>query len=176
MTAKQPPVPGIEDLIAAATLRETTVPLCLAGHLVAEYEDLERQLSDAATLVGQSLAGSPRVPIAERIEELRAEMAQHLVNFRFRALGGTGWSDLLAAHPDPGRAFKLATFVPAAISACAIGPEMTPEQYLRLEARLSHGQREALFDAVWTLNTVAQAAVPFSLLASATASGRTGES
>ncbi len=116
------------------------------------------------------------MPIAARIEELRAEMAEHLVQFRFRALSGTGWSDLLAAHPAAGRAFDVATFVPASISACAIGPEMTPEQYLRLEDRLSHGQREALFDAVWNLNTVVQATVPFSLLASATASGHTGES
>ncbi|MFI9331884.1 hypothetical protein ACIGZJ_30635, partial [Kitasatospora sp. NPDC052868] len=167
----------IEAVITGATARETTVPLCLAGALQGEYEALERQLTDSASLVGESLAGSPRVQVASRMEELRAEMAGHLVSFRLRAMEPEAWSDLLAAHPGAnGKLFDPATFGPAAVAACALDPAMTVEQYQRLEKRLSHGQREVLLDAVWNLNTAAAQSVPFSLLASATAAGRTGES
>ncbi|MFD0405022.1 hypothetical protein [Kitasatospora sp. NPDC127116] len=169
-------MPDIEDIIKGTTLRETTVPLCLAGELQGEYEALERQLTDAATLVGESLAGSPRVPIAERMEDLRAEMAEHLVEFRFRALGHQAWSDLRAAHPGgDGQVFNPDTFGPAAVAACAVEPAMTVEQYKRLAEKLTYGQQEALFGAVWELNTTVATAVPFSLLASATVAGLGGE-
>ncbi|MFD5081857.1 hypothetical protein ACFWOG_04345 [Kitasatospora sp. NPDC058406] len=172
--APRPAGPDIESIIANATLRETTVPLCMAGHLQGEYEDLERQLTAAATFVGDSLAGSPTTTIAVRMEELRAEMAEHLVEYRFRALVPQAWSDLLAAHPgDAGRLFDPDTFGPAAVAACAVAPVMTVEQYQRLDKKLTAGQQEALFDAVWKLNTSVVQAVPFSLLASATAASLT---
>lgn len=175
---KEPTGLDIEAIIAGATAREITVPLCLAGALQGEYEALERQLSDAASLVGQSLAGSPRTQIAERIEELREEMAQHRVEFRFRALSPKAWSDLLAAHPSdkPEMLFDPTTLFPAAIAACAVEPTMTVEQYQRLSEKLSAGQQGVLQQSLWDLNTTAQQAVPFSLLASATVAGRGGES
>jgi len=174
---KAAPSRGIEDIIGGATLRETTVSLCLAGHLQGEYEALERQLTDAASMVGQSLAGSPRVPIAERMEAIRSEMAEHLVEFRFRALDPEAWSDLLAAHPGEtaGQVFNPTTMFPAAVAACAVEPTMTVEQYGRLAKKLTHGQQEALIGAVWDLNTRVINSIPFSLLASATVAGHTGE-
>ncbi|MFF2954336.1 hypothetical protein ACFVVU_23700 [Kitasatospora sp. NPDC057965] len=178
MAGKGPRPAGrdIESIITGATLRETSVPLCLAGHLQGEYEDLERQLTSVAMFAGDSLAGSPKTSIATRMEELRAEMAEHLTEFQFRALVPQAWSDLLAAHPGgEGRLFDPATFGPAAVAACAIGPTMTVEQYQRLAEKLTAGQQEALFDAVWNLNTSVVQAVPFSLLASATVAGRGGE-
>jgi hypothetical protein len=177
MSQKQPLGLDIEAIIAGATAREITVPLVLAGALQGEYEALERQLSDAAALVGQSLAGSPRTRIAERMEALREEMAAHLVEFRFRALSPQAWSDLLAAHPadKPEMLFDPDTLFPAAIAACAVEPAMTVDQYRRLAEKLSAGQQGVLQQALWDLNTAAVQAVPFSLLASATAAGRTGE-
>jgi hypothetical protein len=170
------PVAGqdIEAIIGGATLREAVVTLCLAGHLQGEYEDLERQLRDASSMVGQSLAGSPRLPIAERIEELRAEMAAHQVGFRLRALTPKAWSDLLAAHPsnDPGELFDGTTFFPAVVAACAVAPAMSVEQYQRLSERITHAQNEELLTAAWEINTKAVASVPFSLAASATVAGR----
>lgn len=164
----------IEALIAGATLRETTVPLCLAGHLLAEYEELERKLSDAAAMMSDSLAGSPRVRVARRMEELRTEMAAHQVDFRLRALDPEAWSDLRAAHPGTeGQLFDPDTFAPAAIAACAISPVMTPEQYGRLAKKLTEGQQNSLFNAVWDINNRAVSTVPFSLLASATVASPT---
>ncbi|MFG3228109.1 hypothetical protein ACGF07_25455 [Kitasatospora sp. NPDC048194] len=177
MPQKQSPGLDIEAIIAGATAREITVPLCLAGALQGEYEALERQLTDAAALVGQSLAGNPRTRIAERMEALREEMAQHLVEFRFRALSPQAWSDLLAAHPasKPDMLFDPTTLFPAVIAACSVDPVMTVDQYKRLAEKLSAGQQSVLEQALWDLNNAAQQAVPFSLLASATAASRTGE-
>ncbi|MGW6913707.1 hypothetical protein ACWGB8_07795 [Kitasatospora sp. NPDC054939] len=170
-------MPDIEEIIKGATLRETTVPLCLAGQLQGEYEALERQLADVASLVGDSLAGSPRVQIAARMEELRAEMAEHQVEFRLRAIGAERWSDLVAAHPgEAGALFDPRTLAPAAVAACAVEPTMTVQQYRRLAEKLTAGQQNALLDAVWALNTEASQRVPFSLLASATVAARGGES
>lgn len=177
VAAKKQAARGIEDIIAGATLRETTVPLCLAGALQGEFEDLERQLAEVAATVGQSLAGDDRVGIAERMEQVRAEMADHLVDFRFRALSPLAWSDLMAEHPGQGGDLvNAATFGPQAIAACAIDPAMTVEQYGRLAAGLTFAQQDKLLAAVWALNMEAAQRVPFSLLASATAASLTGES
>ncbi|MGW4803006.1 hypothetical protein [Kitasatospora sp. NPDC004272] len=175
-TQTPPPAQDIKAIIKGARRREKTVPLCLAGDLVGEYEELERQLSDVAALVGDSLAGSPRVSIAERMEELRAQMAEHLVLFRFRALDPRSWSDLLADHPGtaPEDVFDLETFGPAAIAACAIDPAMSVAEFGELAEQLSTGQQRELMEAVWEINTTAVQKVPFSLLASATAAGRGG--
>lgn len=174
---KKPAERDIEAIISNARRREATVSLCLAGDLVGEYEALERQLTDPAALVGDSLAGSPRVAIAHRMEELREEMAAHLVNFRFRGLAPLAWSDLLAAHPGgPGETFDLATLGPAAVAACCIDPVMTTEQFERLAEGLTAGQQRELMDAVWNINTAAVQQVPFSLVASATVAGHTAES
>ena len=176
--AKKPAARGIEDIIAGATLRETTVPLCMAGHLQGEFEDLERQLAEAAATVGQSLVGVDRTAIVERMGQVRAEMAEHLVEYRFRALTPRAWSDLQAEHPAPSAAdlFDPATFGPAAIAACAVEPEMTVDQYHRLAERMTDAQQEALLSAVWRLNTTAVQRVPFSLLGSGIGASLTGES
>jgi hypothetical protein len=172
----EPPGPDIEAVINDATLAETSVPLCLAGHLQGRYEDLQRQLSEAAATVGQSLAGTSTAAIAGEIEAVRAEMAQHLVKFHFRALDPKAWSDLIAAHParNDQELFNPETAAPAAVAACAVSPAMTVEQYERLAKKLTHGQQEALLSAVWKLNVQVVQAVPFSLLASATAGSLTG--
>ncbi|PJN24064.1 hypothetical protein [Kitasatospora sp. CB02891] len=166
-----------EAVIGMATRRETSVPLCLAGHLQGEYEVLERQLADAAATVGQSLAGTNRADIAQRMEAVREEMAEHLVVFRLRALAPATWSDLVAAHPGrtSAHAFDEVTLGPAAIAACLVDPVMSVEQYGRLAERLTSGQQDALLNATWSLNTEAAQRVPFSLLASATAGSLTGE-
>ena len=176
--AQKPPPLDAEAVIALATLRETTVPLCLAGHLQGEYESLERQLAEAAATVGQSLVGTDRAGIAQQMEALREQMAQHLVEFRLRALSPRAWSDLVAEHParSQAEALNLATFGPAATAACLVEPAMTLEQFERLSESLTFAQQDALMAAVWELNTTAAQRVPFSLLASATALGRTGES
>jgi hypothetical protein len=81
-----------------ATLPTRTVPLCLAGELVDEYERLERQLGEAkpATSVGDV---SPRRAILEQMEDIRDQMRESTVDFRLQALGARPWALFYASQP-----------------------------------------------------------------------------
>lgn len=163
----------VKELVAAARLRETSVPICLAGDLQGEMEDLERQLADVAAVAAStaSLADEdPRAAIVERMAALREEMGELTVQVRLRAVPAKAWSDLVAAHPpQPGTSglFDPATFAPAAIVACCVDPVMSAQEYAELAEHLTVAQEDALFEGVWRINTTGAAAVPFSLSASA---------
>lgn len=162
----------IEALLKKAKARETTVPVYLAGDLVAEIERLERQLAEAGSAQwrADSLADTnPTRAIAEKIEAARKRLKASEVEFRFRALPDAQWSDLLAAHPpkDPEReTFNTDTFPRALIAACAIDPVMNPEQVDRLFGVLNQGQRNDLFNGAFQVNTEGTN-LPFSVSASA---------
>ena len=166
-------MPGkdIEAILKQAKPRETTVPIYMAGDLVAEIERLERQLAEvgAAQWQADSLASTnPTTAIAQKIEAARKKLKASEVEFRFRALPDDQWSDLLAAHPpkDPEKQlFDPDSFPRALIAACALDPVMTPEQVDRLFAVLNQGQRNSLFDGAYQVN-VEGTSVPFSVSAS----------
>lgn len=172
-TAKKPttPVPlDFDAILAGATRREGTVRLCLAGAVLAELEELEAALDRAKedTAPSPSLAGPGRSPQAAALEEQIASTRQRMrdaeVPFRFRALGDSAWSELLAAHPpaEKGHLFNPAGFAPAAIAACSVAPEMTADQVTQLYEVINQGQQTELWDKVWEINTEA-VAIPFSL-------------
>ena len=170
-------MPNIEEILKKAKPRETTVPLYLAGDLVAEIEILERQLAEAGdgTWTPDSMADTdPRAPIAEKIAQVRKKLKASEVVFRFRALPDTEWSDLLAAHPpkDENGIFDVDTFPRAVISKCCVSPIMTPEQVDRLNAVLNQPQRNQLFDGAYGVNTEGTA-LPFSVTASGILAGLT---
>lgn len=171
----------IEAWLKKAKPRETTVPICLAGDVVAEAERLERQLADAGggTWTADSLAATnPAAALVERIEAARKKIKASEVEFRFRALPDwsddpavTTWSDLLAKHPGgPDQLFDPETFPRALVAACAIDPVMSADQVNRLFAVLNEGQREALFNGAYSVNKEGTT-VPFSLNASAILAG-----
>lgn len=161
---------NIDEIIASAKRAEKTATLCVRGDLNAKIEELERQLGESKGWKPQSLAdASPLRALAEQIEATRDEMREHEHTFLFRALPPKAWSDLLAKHParkDRDEGFNLATFPAAAISACAVDPEMTVEQAEQLSEVLNQGQWDTLFSAAWTANVQALD-IPFSLAASA---------
>lgn len=164
---------NIEDILAAAKLPERTVPLCLRGDLQAEFEDLERQLKAAELDEEDSLAGGVKArDLAERIETVRQEMAEHTQVFRLRGLGARRYSDLLAKHqPTEAQAregldVNPETFPAALVAACAADPEMSLEQAERLSEVITHRQWEDLVNTALACNRQA-VDVPFSLSASA---------
>lgn len=161
----------VQELRAAAALRETTVVLSFAGDRMGEAEDLQRQLTEASTFKAASMADvDPRPALVEQLEALQEEIEANQAEFHLRALPARRWSDLLAAHPAPAgsdRVFDEATFPAAAIAACCVDPVMTLAEYRELAEVLSIGQEDALFEAVWRINTKAAASVPFSLASSA---------
>ncbi|MGR7002815.1 hypothetical protein ACU686_40535 [Yinghuangia aomiensis] len=150
--------------------RETTVPIVLAGDLAAEHAILEAELVQLAKSWDPSSLGEkdPRREIASRISELQKQMRESEVQIRLRALQGSAWSDLVAAHPgkQPKEVFNLETLPAAAIAACAVDPLLTPDEAAELLGMLSDGDQGVLFDAVCKLNTEVSK-VPFSLTASA---------
>lgn len=150
--------------------RETTVPIVLAGDLAAEHALLEAELARVSqSWEPNNLADpDPRRSLAARIAELQAQMRDSEVHVRLRALQGTAWSDLLAAHPGrgPKESFNPVTLQAPALAACAVDPLLSDADAAELLGMLAEADQNRLFEAIWTINTEALA-VPFSLTASA---------
>lgn len=164
----------VAALIRDATLPERTVAVCLAGDLVAQYEDLQRRLPTAAA--EDSLA-SPAVAVRAQLRELQAQMAGHTVTFRLRALPRRQFRELMAAHPprrdEQGQrdqqdylGVNHDTFFDALIRQSLVEPVLDEQTLtLLLEQRLTDRQYEDLTDAVWLVNR-SKVDVPFSPAAS----------
>lgn len=169
---------SIEDVFADAKLPTRSVPLCLRGDLVSEWQDLERrfksanQAADEDTLASKNSAEA--IELARQMEALEEQMRASTRTFRLQGLPGSKWRDLLRAHPpregDEGDAqveFNRDTFGVAALAACCAMPKMTPGQAAKLvDKTLTDGQWGTLFAHIWQMHTSA-VDVPFSLAASA---------
>lgn len=88
-----------KKMLADARLPERSMPVCLRGDLVAEFEELDRQLTEAQRNTSTSIEDSGAAGIAERIEALRVEMREHTYTFRLRALPKKRYRELKAEHP-----------------------------------------------------------------------------
>lgn len=146
----------LDEVIANASRVERVVPVCVSGGLVAEHQKVSAELEEAQ--VNPMRLGDNRLQkLQERLSEIEQEMRGYTYEFRFRALSAKGWSDLMAAHPDPEgqRVFNVETFPKAAISACAVEPEGMddPEKVQQLLDILSPAQQGELFDGAWEANT-----------------------
>lgn len=149
-------MPDLTEILAAATLREESVELCVDGALNAQFEELQRELTDALAKAPTSLAdGGAAAGIEAQMAKVRSDMAERTFAFRFRALGAKAWSDLRAAHPGrdgKGEAWNLETFPPALIAACCVDPQLDAAGVERLFEVLNQGQRDLLFQAAWDAN------------------------
>ena len=154
-----------KTLLAAAKLPERTVPICLRGDLVAEFEDLERQLNEALRVPSNSAEGDGSGPIAERMEELREEMRQHTYQFRLRAMKRPRWHAFCAEHPprkgddgeilpiDRVRLVNIETFFPALVRESVVDPTLDESEWaLLLDEALTDHQFGELAQAAWDLN------------------------
>lgn len=165
---------NIGDILASAKLPERTVEVCMRGDLLAEWQDLEKQLAktQAAEHGTDSLArGGDARKIAERMQQLRDEMRKHEVTFRFRALPSREYSDMQAKHRptqkqrEQGYDLNWNTWPVALVSACAIDPAMDEEEAGKLADTISDAQWDQLFSCALTVNR-AQVDVPNSSSAS----------
>lgn len=176
---------SIKEKLKKAKLPERTVTLCLNGDLVAEHEQLERELSQAKKSSANSLAGDGSAEIAERIEALEAQMLEATETFVLRALpqrkvpgdDRPTWDELIKRNAprrgDDGEIVEedregllnKATFSDDMIRSCTISPEMDDEDWQNLFAALSDRQYVDLSNAAWLLNR-GEINVPFSRAAS----------
>ncbi|MFG3710127.1 hypothetical protein [Micromonospora sp. NPDC047730] len=169
----------VKALIRGAKLPETTVSVCLAADLVAQFEQRERELVNARRAAGSSLAGSSKArELAEQIEALRQEMAESTVDFRLRAMPRPEWRAFVAAHPprkveggkvhedDAHLGVNAETFFDALVQKSTVSPELDAEDWrLLLDEKLTDRQFDELSNAAWALNR-REVDVPFSHAAS----------
>jgi hypothetical protein len=87
------------DVTKLASRPTDTVSLCLAGELVEEHAQLERQLEDAPAATSVSEV-SPKRVIAEQIVALQEQMKEATVEFHLRALPSRQWGVLFADQPQ----------------------------------------------------------------------------
>ena len=86
-------------------LPERTYPLCMAGKVAADVEELEAQLDALPERTANGGQGqrvgrkSDQRRIEEEIEKLREVMNDHLVPIRLQAKAGHDWRAFIAEHP-----------------------------------------------------------------------------
>jgi len=158
-------MPDISELLAGASPREVTVKVCLAGDAGAELEALEEELGQLGEWQPTSLGeANPAFELQERIDAARKRVREESVEFRFRALGHRGYSNLIAAHPAPEGSkepYDAGTFLPAVLATCCIEPSLTPAQVDRLLDVVNDGTARMLFAAALAVNEE-PSPVPFS--------------
>lgn len=147
------------EILSAVKLPEKTLPLCLRGDLVAEWESLERQLQAAQTANADSLAGRGDAhQLAERMQAIRDEMRAHEHVFRFRGKSAQEYSDLQAKHPatpqqrEQGLDLNWDTWPTALIAACCVDPAMSEDQAAELRNAVSDAQWDAMYVAALAVN------------------------
>lgn len=160
-------MPDFTELLAKASLRGLTVPVCLDGDASAELDEAERELEALGEWVSSSLGErNPALAAAARVEAAREAVLAATAKFRFRAMGHLAYSGLLAAHPPgenaaEGERFDAATFLPALLVASCAEPAMSLPQVELLLDRINDGQARALYGAALTVNEEASP-IPFS--------------
>lgn len=173
---------SFKSVLAEAKLPECTVQLCLRGDLVAEHEAAERELEQAQKTPADSLAGTGAGPIAQRIEDLEAQMQDSTYTFRLRALPRPEWRALCAAHPprrgedneilpEDRMLINTATFFDDLIRASLIDPaDLSDDDFRQFIDALTDRQFEDLWEAAWGLNR-REVDIPFSRAASSLRQG-----
>lgn len=163
------PTLDIVDILGRIRRPERVVELCLDGTMVAEHDDLTRQLADVQRESAVTMAGTGRaVELAQAIRDLEQRMAAAKVPFRVRGLSAHERQQWLDAHPardGKQELFNPETGAAPLIAACAVNPVMSVEQATVLYEQLGTGQFDQLFAACWEA-TSSDGAVPFSVAAS----------
>jgi hypothetical protein len=169
-----------QDKIANAKLPRLTVPICLRGDLVAEIEQLDRELVAAGSSPSTGMEDGARLrELAERIEALRTEMREDGNNHDFilQALPTRDYRALKAQHPprldDDGDVVaedhvlraNIDTLAEPLLRACCVDPVLDDATWRSVEPILSDGQYDDLVKAAIVVNQGA-VRVPFSRAAS----------
>lgn len=171
-----------KKLLADAQLPVKTVPICLRGDLVADFEETERALQEAHKQRGDSLAGGSELgELAEKLEALQVEMREHFYTFRIQALPKREFRALVAKHgprrvvgedgeekiheDDKYIGVNTASFFEALMRACLVDPVLGDDDWTALDSKLTDSQWDSLSTAAWSVNR-SDVDVPFSRAAS----------
>lgn len=165
--------PDVAAILESAKRAEKTVELCLRGDLVAQVEELDRQLRASNSTGGDRLVGNVAGrKIAQQIAALQADMRDATIVVRLRAMPRREFQKFIAEHgPRDGNAEDRAagvnvdTYFDELIKACAVAPELTEAQWDQLLDAVNTRQWNDLRAAASDLNTE-RVTVPFSAAAS----------
>lgn len=167
---------SFDDVLAQVRPKRTTVRVCLRGDLLAQHEQLERELAEARRVDLTENSHDTAPAVARKVADLEQQITDAEIAFTFSAIGQKNWTDLLVRHrpTEEDRAdryeFNPRTFPQAAIAASATEPKMTVEQANQLFEVLNFGQWQSLWSACLAVN-VEGTDVPFSAAASAVLRG-----
>lgn len=159
----------LKAALAAASLPERTVMVCLNGALVTAANDAVQA------------AVSSEGPQALAVAAAQQAVAAAALPFRLRALTRPAWTSLVAMHPprpdnmvDAQTQFNTDTFPEAALRASLVDPDVTDDGlWQQLLNVLPDAEFDELYGVTVTLAKVKTDIVPFSSPASA-GTGRSG--
>lgn len=174
-----------DAIMASASLPEETVPICLDGKLVRQYEEVKDRV-DARAAEVETADGDVRLSTRTRpkvdqeqgeLDRLTAEVQAKNVPFLVRAMSRDTFAEFMAnpdftARKDPKtgelnpRDVRLGVnsdvFVPALVKACLADPDVSVDgRWELLRAKLNNSQMGRLFTAAWSVNNEDRD-VPFS--------------
>lgn len=151
-----------KELLAAAKLPERSVEICLRGDLVADINDLERELAEVLQreATDKRMTGPKRSKeLADAIEAKRAEMSEAMLPLRLRALKVATWRELVRKYPpakgdDTGLGVDIPAFMGEAIPASVVSPDdMDEDDWETFNENVPPSEVTRLMNLVWELNT-----------------------
>ena len=148
---------SFDDVKKKASLATRMLPLCLAGELVEEHAQLERQLAELKPAT--SLEGSGRQGILEALDAVRERMVEAQVEFHLKALPARPWALFYSGQPtrkdnESDEEWEPRQFVWQAdmVSRTCVDPAMTAEQVGELVDLLHARSWSELFAAAFMVN------------------------
>jgi hypothetical protein len=148
---------SFDDILAAATLPERPVPMCLAGNLVGEAERLQAEL--AAVGPAASLGDRTRADLQDRLAQVQTKMRAATRVFTVRAMQARPWTTYWANWPtqrdgeaDAAWQDRLWPTCVDLVSKICVDPAMTTAQVEQLAERLHSRAWNQLVNACIAIN------------------------
>ncbi|MBA2952109.1 hypothetical protein GON03_19020 [Nocardioides sp. MAH-18] len=138
---------SVADVLAAARLPEKRARVCLAGDLVAEYDDVIAELAGLLDVNGE-VTDDPEASIGEesktaratrlnaRADEIRVQMAEHMWLPLFRGMSSDDLSTFNAAHYPKEDGADLKPYHELLVAECSVEPKITVEEARQLRKTL----------------------------------------
>lgn len=161
MTAEFPTL-TLDEILNGRKRAQKSIPICMRLDVMAEIEELERQITAAQGTVlddaDQRLAadGADIPGMVEKIRELEAIGRQYTIDVRIQALDKKRWNDKVAEHTiedDEGnKKLDISALTFDIFADILVSPAMDTDQQNTFLTGLSDGQWEVVMNSVFELN------------------------
>jgi hypothetical protein len=152
---------SVDEILSARKLATKSIPVCMRGDVLAEIQELEREINqlrsddDDPRMVDSNQSSA--ATLADKIRELEAEAERYTINLRLQALERKEWNKQVDLHTDENlatgeRKLDLAAMCVDIFPDSLISPEMTTRQQDNFLTGLTEGQWEEVMQGLWDLN------------------------